>query len=75
MRKFPTTCKPTCMAATDCGHLIVSSKSSDKVMIYTTGGELVVVFGERDSGSGQFMYLCFWYVGRLMVMVWFTLLI
>ena len=52
--KFPTTCKPTCIDATDCGHLIVSSSSSHKVMIYTTGGELVHVFGEHGSGLGQF---------------------
>ena len=54
IRKFPTTCKPTCIDATDCGHLIVSSYSSHKVMIYTTGGELVHVFGEHGSGLGQF---------------------
>ena len=56
IRKFPTICEPTCIDATDCGHLIVSSKSSDKVMVYTTGGELVDVFGGCGSGSGQFNY-------------------
>ena len=56
IRKFPTTCMPTCIDATDCGHLIVSSSSFHKVMIYTTGGELVHVFGEHGSEGGQFVY-------------------
>ena len=58
IRKFPTTCEPTCIDATDCGHLIVSSFASDKVMTYTTGGELVVVFGESGHGLGQFRNPC-----------------
>ena len=57
IRKFPTTCLPGYIDATDCGHLIVSSRSSDKVMVYTTGGEFIAVFGECASGFGQFMYL------------------
>ena len=56
IRKFPTTFKPTCVDATDCGHLIVSSVSSHKVMIYITGGELVVELCERGSKVSQFMY-------------------
>ena len=55
IRKFTTTYKPTCIAATDCGHLIVSSFQSHKVMIYTTGGDLVHVFGEHGSKLGQFI--------------------
>ena len=54
IRKFPTTCKPTCIDATDCGRLIVSSWSSHKVMIYTTGGCFVHMFGERGCRFGQF---------------------
>ena len=54
IRKFTTTYKPTCIDATDCGHVIVSSLMSLKVMIYTTGGDLVHVFGERGSGLEQF---------------------
>ena len=54
IRKFTTTYKPTCIDATDCGHLIVSSFLSHKVMIYTTGGDLVHVFGEHGSELGQF---------------------
>ena len=53
IRKFTTSCTPTCIDASDCGHLIVSSFLSNKVMIYTTGGDLVHVFGERGSGLGQ----------------------
>ena len=54
IRKFTTTHQPTCIDATDCGHLIVSSFVSHKVMIYTTGGDLVHVIGEHGSESGQF---------------------
>ena len=53
-RTFTTAYEPTCIDATDCGHLIVSSFWSHKVMIYTTGGDLVHVFGERGSELGQF---------------------
>ena len=56
--KFPTTYKPTCIDATDCGHLIVSSMASTKVMIYTTGGELVYAFGEHGRELGQFWNPC-----------------
>ena len=55
IRKFTTTHKPYCIDATDCGHLTVSSLSSHKVMIYTTGGDLFHVFGEHGSGLGQFV--------------------
>ena len=54
IRKFTTTYQPWCIDATDCGQLIVSSFWSDNVMIYTTGGDLVHVFGENGSGLGQF---------------------
>ena len=54
IKKFTTTYKPWCIDATDCGHLIVSSFMSHKVMIYTTGGDLVNVFGECGSELGQF---------------------
>ena len=56
IRKFTTTCKPTCIDATDCGHLTISSWKSNKVMIYTTGGDLVHVFGEHGGESGQFVH-------------------
>ena len=54
IRKFTTTYEPHCIDATDCGHLIVSSWTSNKVMIYTTGGDLVHAFGEHGSELGQF---------------------
>ena len=54
IRKFTTTYKPKHIDATDCGHLIASSWFFDEVMVYTTGGDLVHVFGEQGSGSGQF---------------------
>ena len=54
IRKFTTTYQPTCIDATKCGHLIVSSFWSHIVMIYTTGGDFVHVFGIRGSELGQF---------------------
>ena len=58
IRKFLTTCKPTCIDATDCGHLIVSSQLSSKVMICTTTGKLINVFGGYTSGLGPFWNPC-----------------
>ena len=54
-RKFTTAYKPDCIDATNCGHLIVSSGWSHKVMIYTTGGDLVHAFGKSGSQLGQFI--------------------
>ena len=54
IRKFTTTYKPWGIDATDCGHLIVSSYWSHKVMIYTTGGDVVHIFGKQGSELGQF---------------------
>ena len=54
IRKFTTTYKPRCIDATDCGHLIVSSLLSNNVMVYTTGGDSIHVFGEHGSELGQF---------------------
>ena len=54
IRMFTPTYQPWCIDATDCGHLIVSSFVSGEVMIYTTGGDLVHVFGECGSELGQF---------------------
>ena len=56
VRIFSTIYEPWCIGATDCGHLIVSSWTSNKVMIYTTGGDLVHVFGECGSELGEFQY-------------------
>ena len=54
IRMFTTTIQPYCIDATDCGLLIVSSFLSDKVMIYTTEGDLIHVFGGHGSELGQF---------------------
>ena len=54
IREFTPNYQPTCIVATDCGHLIVSSVLYHKFMIYTTGGDLVHVFGELGSELGQF---------------------
>ena len=54
IRKFTTTSKPYCIDVTDCGHFIVSSWVYHKVMVYTTGGDLVHVFGKCGSKVGQF---------------------
>ena len=56
IRKFPTTRKPTCIGATDCGHLIVSSTigPSHEVMIYTTEGDLIHLFGKYGKELDQF---------------------
>ena len=54
IRKFNTAYKPRCIDATDCGHLIVSSWKLHKVIIFTTGGDLVQVLGEYGSKLGQF---------------------
>ena len=56
IRKFTTTFRPKCIDATDCGHLIVSSWRSDEVMVFTTRGDLVHVFGEHGSELGHFFY-------------------
>ena len=54
IRKFTTTNEPTCIDATDCGHLIVSLYESDEVMVCTTEGDLVHVFGEFGNEIEQF---------------------
>ena len=51
--KFTTVYYPACIAATDCGHLVVGS-GWHKIMIYTTGGDLVHEFGEYGVNEGQF---------------------
>ena len=53
IRKFTTVYQPTCIDATDCGHLIISSYRYDKVMIYTIGGFFDHVIEERGGQLGQ----------------------
>ena len=52
-RDFRTKCKPACIAATDDNHLLITSYSSNTVMVYTLGGELVHEFGGSDSHTGK----------------------
>ena len=54
IRTFTTTYEPFFLDTTNCGHLIASSFMHDEVMIYTTGGDLVRVFGELGTELGQF---------------------
>ena len=54
IRRFTTSYDPWCIAATDCGHIIVTSYWSNKIMIYTTGGDLVHLFGGCGNSLGQF---------------------
>jgi len=53
-RDFKTKYAPTCIAATGDNHLLITSFSSDTVMVYTLGGQLVHEFGGRGSDPGRF---------------------
>ena len=53
-RGFKTKYVPTCIAATGDNHLLITSWSSDTVMVYTLGGQLVHELGGRGSDPGRF---------------------
>ena len=53
-RDFNTKYTPTCIATTNGNHLVVTSFSSDTVMVYTLGGQLVHEFGGKGSDPGRF---------------------
>ena len=53
-RDFKTKYSPTCIAATGDNHLLITSYSSNTVMVYTLGGQLVHEFGGRGSDPGKF---------------------
>ena len=53
-RDFKTKCQPTCIAATGDNHLLVTSYSSNTVMVYTLEGELIHQFGTEGSQPGRF---------------------
>ena len=53
-RYFKTECTPTCIAATSDNHLVITSFSSNSVMIYTLEGELIHQFGAKGSQPGRF---------------------
>ena len=53
-RDFKTKYAPSCIAATGTNHFLITSFSSDTVMVYTLGGQLVHEFGGRGSDPGRF---------------------
>ena len=53
-REFDTKYAPTCIAATIDNHLVITSRDSDTVMVYTLEGDLVHEFGGRGSDPGSF---------------------
>ena len=53
-RDFKTKYVPSYIAATGDNHLLITSYSSNTVMMYTLGGQLVHEFGGRGSDSGKF---------------------
>ena len=57
-REFKTKYDPFYIAATGDNHLVITSYSSNAVMVYTLGGQLFRVFGGRGSGLGRFNAPC-----------------
>ncbi len=53
-RDFKTKYAPTYIAATSDNHLLITSGTSNTVMVYTLGGQLVHEFGGRGSDPGRF---------------------
>ena len=53
-RDFKTKYAPIYIAATADNHLLITSFSSDTVMVYTLGGQLVHEFGGSGSDPGRF---------------------
>ena len=53
-RDFKTKYAPTCIAATSDNHLLITSFSTNTVMVYTLEGELVHEFGKKGSAPGRF---------------------
>ena len=53
-RDFKTNYAPTCIAATADNHLLITSGTSNTLMVYTLGGALVHEFGGRGSDPGRF---------------------
>ena len=52
-RDFNTKYDPWCIAATGDNHLVITSFTSDTVMVYTLGGQLVHEFGGYGSYPGS----------------------
>ena len=53
-RYFQPKYAPTCIAATSDNHLLITSHSSNTVMVYTLEGELVHEFGGKGAHPGRF---------------------
>ena len=53
-RYFQTKYTPTCIAATSDNHLLITSYSSDTVMVYMVGGQLVCEFVGDDLAETMF---------------------
>ena len=53
-RDFQPKYVPSCIAATSDNHLLITSHSSNTVMVYTLEGELVHEFGGKGSYPGRF---------------------
>ena len=55
-RDFQTKYAPALIAATIDNHLLITTQSSNTVMVYTLEGEIVHEFGGHGSDLGQFNY-------------------
>ena len=53
-RDFKTKCIPTSIATTSSNHLLVTSWTSNTVMVYTLEGELIHQFEAKGSQQGRF---------------------
>ena len=57
-RDFMTKYDPYYIAATGDNHLVITSYSSDTIMVCTLGGQLVHEFGRRGTDPGRFSGAC-----------------
>ena len=55
-QQFKPKYAPAYIAATNDNHLLITSTSSDIVMVYTLEGELIHQFGARGSDPGRFIH-------------------
>ncbi|XP_014206640.1 E3 ubiquitin-protein ligase TRIM71-like [Copidosoma floridanum] len=47
-------CRPWGVACDPEGHIIVADRSNNRIMIYSSAGQLIRQFGSHGSGAGQF---------------------
>ena len=57
-RDFKTKCCPRCIAATSDNYLLITSYSSNTVMVYLLEGKLIHQFGAKGSQPGRFVGCC-----------------